>query len=647
MKYLMKKTWMLLAAVTFIANIVVSCDDDDFPDNYYNATEVTAAGFLKQSPERFSSFTRILQRSGFLSTLSTYGEYTLFAPTNDAVSAYLDNYGYPSVEDIPQNVCDTIARTHIVKDGAFFTYDERTGSGELPKLNMDDRNILLSCKADEENENATVYYVNGSARIIERDDSVTNGVVHVIDNMLVSTSALLPDVIKKDTATTLFAQALALTGVELKMRDSEDHTYFIGRDSVEDGLPEIYFGADGEKWNNVKFPERRYFKYTAFVETDEVFHKENIFTMDDLIAKAKAVYDKAFPADAGLYDDDYTNPRNPLNRFVAYHVVPMLLTHSQLVVTGTIKDYYCFLDKADPEDYYETMCPGAIMRCSGPKDGKVYINRKRMETLQVRGVRVYSPTEASLELGLAPGLAANGVYHYIDRVLFFDQVALNNRLRIDATTMFPDFLNASSARVYTGTKIMTMFKPSFMTNVKNANESSLVGVRQNEIWTNSWEGNMVAFCGEFDLTIKLPPVPNPGTYEIRVGYSSQSTRGIVQCYLNDVACGVPLDLRVGPDGWKEDTDDEEENRALDKSLHNRGYMKAPDSQGGGANNGEPSFRTLGWVMRRVLVTQDMDPNKEYWLRFRQLLKGNFSMSFDYIEFCPKSIYASPEGEDQH
>ncbi len=52
-------------------------------------------------------------------------------------------------------------------------------------------------------------------------------------------------------------------------------------------------------------------------------------------------------------------------------------------------------------------------------------------------------------------------------------------------------------------------------------------------------------------------------------------------------------------------------------------------------------------MRRVLVTQDMDPNKEYWLRFRQLLKGNYSMSFDYIEFCPKNIYASPEGEDQH
>ena len=647
MKYRMKKTWMLLAAVAFIANIVVSCNDDDFPDNYYTATEVTAAGFLQQNPERFSSFTRILQRSNFLSTLSTYGEYTLFAPTNDAVSTYLSSCGYQSVEDIPQNVCDTIARTHIVKDGAYFTYSETTTEGALPQLNMDDRNITISCSADEENENAIIYYVNESARMIERDDSVTNGVVHVIDRLLVSSSELLPDVIKKDTASRLFAQALALTGLELKMRKVEDYAYFIGRDSVEEGLPEVFFGADGEKWTKVKFPERRYFKYTAFVETDEVFNKANIFTIEDLFREAKKVYDKAFPADAGRYDDDFTDPRNPLNRFMAYHVIPMLLNYDQLVITGTIKDYYCFLNKADPEDYYETLCPGAIMRCSGPKDGKVYINRKRMETLQVRGVRVYSPSEARSELNLVAKGSANGVYHYVDRVLYFDQEALNNRLRIDATTMFPDFLNASKARVQFPEKTMTMFKPGFMTNVKDANEASLVGVRGNEIWTNSWEGNMVAFCGEFDLTIKLPPVPNYGTYEIRVGYSSQSTRGIVQCYLNDVACGVPLDLRVGPDGWKEDTDDEEENRALDKSLHNRGFMKAPDSQGGGANNGEPSFRTLGWVMRRVLVTQDMDHNKEYWLRFRQLLKGNYSMSFDYIEFCPKNIYASPEGEDQH
>ncbi len=634
------KTWMLLIAVALVTNMAVSCNEEDLPDNYYTATEMTAAGFLQNDPARFSEFTRILQRANFLSTLATYGEYTLYAPTNEAVNNYLSANNYGSVEDIPQNVCDTIARTHIVKGGVYFTAD--VSDGTLPLLNMDDRNITITCDSDVNNNNAIIYYVNKSAKMIERDDSVTNGVVHTIDHLLVSTSMLLPDLIKQDTTSTIFASALALTGVELNMRKVEDYSYTIGRDSVEEGLPEVFFGAEGEKWTKVKFVERRYFKYTAFVETDETFEKAGIYNINDLIAKAKAWYDNVFPEDAGKYDDDYTHPKNPLNRFVSYHILPFLVNYDQLVVSGQIKDYYCDLSKADAEDYYETMAQGCILRASGPKDGKVYLNRKRMDVLITPGVRVLSPTESGLNLQDC----ANGVYHYISAPLYFNPEALNNRMRIDATTLFPDFLNMSKCRVQFNEKTMTMFKNNYLTNVK-ATSQSLIGVRGNEIWTNSWEGNMVAICGEFDVEIKLPPVPKTGMYELRLGYSVNPSRGIIQVYLNGVACGVPVNLQQGPEGWKEDTEDEEENRATDKSMHNRGFMKAPDSQGGDISNGGTPFRAAGHIMRRVLYTGEIRQDQENWLRFRQLLKGNYSLSLDYIELCPKNIYASPEGEDTH
>lgn len=634
------KTWMLLIAVALVTNMAVSCNEEDLPDNYYTATEMTAAGFLQNDPARFSEFTRILQRANFLSTLATYGEYTLYAPTNEAVNNYLSANNYGSVEDIPQNVCDTIARTHIVKGGVYFTAD--VSDGTLPLLNMDDRNITITCDSDVNNNNAIIYYVNKSAKMIERDDSVTNGVVHTIDHLLVSTSMLLPDLIKQDTTSTIFASALALTGVELNMRKVEDYSYTIGRDSVEEGLPEVFFGAEGEKWTKVKFVERRYFKYTAFVETDETFEKAGIYNINDLIAKAKAWYDNVFPEDAGKYDDDYTHPKNPLNRFVSYHILPFLVNYDQLVVSGQIKDYYCDLSKADAEDYYETMAQGCILRASGPKDGKVYLNRKRMDVLITPGVRVLSPTESGLNLQDC----ANGVYHYISAPLYFNPEALNNRMRIDATTLFPDFLNMSKCRVQFTEKTMTMFKNNYLTNVK-ATSQSLIGVRGNEIWTNSWEGNMVAICGEFDIEIKLPPVPKTGMYELRLGYSVNPSRGIIQVYLNGVACGVPVNLQQGPEGWKEDTEDEEENRATDKSMHNRGFMKAPDSQGGDISNGGTPFRAAGHIMRRVLYTGEIRQDQENWLRFRQLLKGNYSLSLDYIELCPKNIYASPEGEDTH
>ena len=634
------KTWMLLIAVALVTNMAVSCNEEDLPDNYYTATEMTAAGFLQNDPARFSEFTRILQRANFLSTLATYGEYTLYAPTNEAVNNYLSANNYGSVEDIPQNVCDTIARTHIVKGGVYFTAD--VSDGTLPLLNMDDRNITITCDSDVNNNNAIIYYVNKSAKMIERDDSVTNGVVHTIDHLLVSTSMLLPDLIKQDTTSTIFASALALTGVELNMRKVEDYSYTIGRDSVEEGLPEVFFGAEGEKWTKVKFVERRYFKYTAFVETDETFEKAGIYNINDLIAKAKAWYDNVFPEDAGKYDDDYTHPKNPLNRFVSYHILPFLVNYDQLVVSGQIKDYYCDLSKADAEDYYETMAQGCILRASGPKDGKVYLNRKRMDVLITPGVRVLSPTESGLNLQDC----ANGVYHYISAPLYFNPEALNNRMRIDATTLFPDFLNMSKCRVQFNEKTMTMFKNNYLTNVK-ATSQSLIGVRGNEIWTNSWEGNMVAICGEFDIEIKLPPVPKTGMYELRLGYSVNPSRGIIQVYLNGIACGVPVNLQRGPEGWKEDTEDEEENRATDKSMHNRGFMKAPDSQGGDISNGGTPFRAAGHIMRRVLYTGEIRQDQENWLRFRQLLKGNYSLSLDYIELCPKNIYASPEGEDTH
>lgn len=634
------KTWMLLIAVALVTNMAVSCNEEDLPDNYYTATEMTAAGFLQNDPARFSEFTRILQRANFLSTLATYGEYTLYAPTNEAVNNYLSANNYGSVEDIPQNVCDTIARTHIVKGGVYFTAD--ISDGTLPLLNMDDRNITITCDSDVNNNNAIIYYVNKSAKMIERDDSVTNGVVHTIDHLLVSTSMLLPDLIKQDTTSTIFASALALTGVELNMRKVEDYSYTIGRDSVEEGLPEVFFGSEGEKWTKVKFVERRYFKYTAFVETDETFEKAGIYNINDLIAKAKAWYDNVFPEDAGKYDDDYTHPKNPLNRFVSYHILPFLVNYDQLVVSGQIKDYYCDLSKADAEDYYETMAQGCILRASGPKDGKVYLNRKRMDVLITPGVRVLSPTESGLNLQDC----ANGVYHYISAPLYFNPEALNNRMRIDATTLFPDFLNMSKCRVQFNEKTMTMFKNNYLTNVK-ATSQSLIGVRGNEIWTNSWEGNMVAICGEFDIEIKLPPVPKTGMYELRLGYSVNPSRGIIQVYLNGTACGVPVNLQQGPEGWKEDTEDEEENRATDKSMHNRGFMKAPDSQGGDISNGGTPFRAAGHIMRRVLYTGEIRQDQENWLRFRQLLKGNYSLSFDYIELCPKNVYASPEGEDTH
>jgi hypothetical protein len=69
--------------------------------------------------------------------------------------------------------------------------------------------------------------------------------------------------------------------------------------------------------------------------------------------------------------------------------------------------------------------------------------------------------------------------------------------------------------------------------------------------------NALFFCyafyiiGKYEFTMKLPPVPAKGHYEVRFGVSSGSSyRSMCQVYFGDntnylPAAGIPMDLRIG------------------------------------------------------------------------------------------------------
>ena len=631
-------------------------NDDDVPKNYYASTKLTAAQFLEERPEQFSEFIDILKRTPYFSMLSTYGtyssagllKYTLFAPTNEGIDRYLKRMGYGSIDQLTDETCDTLARTHIIKKGEFYTTD--LAEGALPELNMDDAYIVLSSDSDVTNNNKLIYFINKNARMIEFNDSVTNGVVHVLDNVITSSSLLLADKIEEDSVLSLFSEALRLTGMADSLTRYIDESYSCGEDSVHTGVM-VRCTSGSALYTRSFWPEKRFFKYTAFVEPDSVFHKHGIYNIEDLKAYAKQVYDDTYPEDAGLYDDNPKHRLNPLNRFISYHLLPRIGQYNSWVVSGNIRTNCWLTSVSDPEEYYETMCPGTIMRFAGPPDG-LFINRRGIQNradrgVFIRGVKVLSPSES----GTTDQNALNGVYHYLDDILVYTpdvrDVVLNRRIRIDATVLSPDFMNCNGRGRY-GEDILTGFKNKFITDW-NVSDETYVGVHSDVDYWNSYQANAVCISGIFDVTFKLPPVPS-GTYEIRLGYTVGEERGVIQVYLNNEPCGIPVDLRVyGPDpniGWVEDTEDEEENTANDKAMHNRGYMKGMDSyRSGGADH---PLRGNNWNLRRILATKYLDNNKQYYLRFRQVLDDSDRYwSFDYIELCPKSIYGSPEGEDTH
>ena len=355
---------------------LTSCvdNDDDVPMNRYTAEKMTAAQFLTENENRLGDFITLLKRTSYFAMLSTYGDYTVFAPNNDAFQKYMANNHYNSIDEIPLAVCDTLARTHIIKDKAYFTTDISEGS--LEHMNMAETFIELSINTDAENNNAVVHYANKVARMVQYDDSVTNGVVHIVNNIIPRTSDKLPDVIKADSTVSIFAEALFMTGLADSLMAYEDKNYpewgadKASQDSAYTWNLSLKCKAEGS--DPIQWVQKRYFKFTAFIEPDSIYKKFGINNVSDLEAYAKKIYDAVYPEDAGLYDKDYRNRKNPLNRFISYHLIDRVLPYDEIIMR---KD--CFkhwdIDKCDPEEFYETMCPGTLVRFSSYNE-QLYIN---------------------------------------------------------------------------------------------------------------------------------------------------------------------------------------------------------------------------------------------------------------------------------
>ena len=634
-----------------LAMALTSCFMEQSPETYYTFLDDNIASYLEKRSDDFSIFIDILKKANVWGELKTYGTYTCFAPTNEAFLTYFAEKDIPSVESLDFKECDTIARTHLL-DESYYTTDLLEGA--FPSPNRLDRYLSFSC--DSDTVTGRLYYlVNKTSRMLERDDTVQNGVIQIVDKVVVPSTLMLPELIEQDTALTMFYWALVTTRMCDSLEDYQDLTYPTpSYDSITTGVRY----HTGDEWEYAIFPEHRYFKHTIFAEPNSVFRAHGIYTTDDLVKHAKEVYDKSYPADAGKYDDDPTDRRNPLNRFVSYHLLEFYepydqwnVTNEDLVNTNFIRSEW------DLEDFFETMLPHSFIRVCTPEHANpngIYINRKGTPKKNiVRGVRMYAPSEMA---GIVQD-ALNGMYYYIDDLLEYSfetrNEALCTRIRYDCTTLSPDFVN-SGGRNRPGVTECTGMLNGYTKNWKFSPET-LMSIRNRHQWFWSYEGDEVILQGIYDATLKLPPVPYDGTYEIRIGYPVMASRGVIQAYFgsdpdNMMPTDIPTDLRVsGPDpsiGWKSDGElgDELNIRMYDKAMRNRGYMKAPASY---RPSGGDVFRDLSSMLRRILTTQYMSAEGDYYLRVRQVLDNNMAeMVYDYLELVPKDIYASDEGEDK-
>lgn len=642
--------------VLVIAISQQSCLDEYAPGNYYTFTGETVADFLSNREESFSSFIEVLKKAGLWGEMRTYGEFTCLAPTNEAIDIYLAEKNLSSVSELSVKECDTIAKTHII--GYAFYFADMV-EGALPFPNRLDRYLIYTydtlTEADREIYGENKSYlckINRSATLLERDDTVQNGVMHIVDRVIQPSNSFLPDILKKDSTISIFYQALVLTGMTDSLVKHMDETYLEpGEDSCTIG----YFRevtSSGESENKI-WPEKRYFKYTAFIEPNSVYQAYNINNVTDLANYAKQIYDESYPEDANLYDDDFTNRKNPLNRFVSYHLLRYALNYNDMNLTDPQIVSNCILpQEIDMEEFFETLAPHTIMRISTPhfnSDGSPYLNRKGpARDVEVRGARVLSPTEGTMDQ-----TALNGQYHYIDDIISYSketrEKTLNTRIRISSGTLSPDFVNSGArTRPVTTTRYASCFRAGYLENF-TFKENVPVVFRNLAGTYNCYYGGELVMEGIYDVTLKLPPVPVSSTYEIRLSFYAEAGRGVSQIYLNDKPCGIPLDLRLAGDdprvGWVSDAEfnSEKERQNYDHAMHNRGLMKGIDSY-----KGWDVQRDNLHILRPILATEYLEPGQDYYLRIRQVLDNDkTTFQADAIEIVPKSVYSGIVPEDTH
>ena len=458
-------------------------------------------------------------------------------------------------------------------------------------------------------------------------------------------------------------------------------------------------------------PEHRNYGFTIFAETDDFWQNTLGKPATDISVEDVRDYlvgTGLFTTIPGTtQDNNYKDEHNILNQFVTYHILNQRIGREKLVIHYNELGYNFDMPSTlgiPIMDYYQTMgIPRLLKTYESRESDGIYLNRfpvlkngrgrfspenENVNTYhecgdffpirgaattptENEGIKILDPTE----LGVDNNSILNAVIYPINQLLVCTENVctqmMNQRIRIDAGCLMPELMNSNirGFRAYytTGASNCRGFPTNYqyLSNVEIFEGTKfyyLPGFRCG--WCNL-QGDEFNVIGRYDFIMKLPPVPKAGHYEIRFGVATGSNlRSMAQVYFgtdrnNMPAVGIPMDLRMGglerrlvnfsqPSGvgWEEDSGDEEYDEEVNKRMRANGFMKAPNSWCAILGS-STTVRSYHYITRRVMVSQDLEPNKNYYIRFKSVLdeeKKEFFM--DYFEYVAKEVYDNPlESED--
>lgn len=348
MKYLAK-----IYILFIILNSLFSCDDPNENTTYqvYDVNPIST--YLESRPDDFSEWISVLKYADLFNAINFANQnFTAFVPNNDAVLKFYKRKGVKSIEELGYNYARNLAQYHILSDS--ITSDMLTKGDKIdtPTLSED----YLSVSFGDDGFNSVM--INKEAKALELEIRTSNGFVYVLDAVLSPLTETVYDRVKESVEPhNILLESLQLTS---------------WKDSLS-VIADTILQSNGSK----RIVRRN---YTLLSVSDDILGKNGITNIEDLKKKLGA-------------GNDYTNPKNALFKYVAYHIIE----GSQY-----FSDLKSFNSSADKSKLWNTKAKNELIQIS-LVDGNYYIN--------------HNDVKASFIEDKIDVVAKNGVVHGIDSYL--------------------------------------------------------------------------------------------------------------------------------------------------------------------------------------------------------------------------------------
>jgi len=176
MKTIGRKFLSFFAIAIIAVFVLSSCEKDD--DDMIPTIPLTdnIVELAQETSDLSILVDALTMYPNLVSALSADGNYTVFAPTNDAFTALLGVIGQSDLEDVPEDVIERLLKYHVISNAALMSTDLEDGQMAATLLSADDK-ITVSI-------DGSMVMIN-NATVTSANIEASNGVVHIIDAVLV------------------------------------------------------------------------------------------------------------------------------------------------------------------------------------------------------------------------------------------------------------------------------------------------------------------------------------------------------------------------------------------------------------------------------------------------------------------------------